>query len=133
MRTTISQYAQAFHEIAQGKSASESQQIAGLLFAFLKRKRDAKKLARIIQKMQVLQDGKDGVMRISATTAFAVQDGLKKEIEHFVQEAFASEKVILEMHTDAKLLGGMVLKTENQMVDMSIAKDVHTLAKTLVK
>lgn len=133
MRTTISQYAQAFHEIAQDKSASESQQVAGLLFAFLKRKRDTKKLARIVQKMQMLQDGKDGVMRVSATTAFAIHNGLKKEIEHFAQEVFASEKVILEMHTDAALLGGVVLKTENHMIDMSITKDVRALASALVK
>ena len=133
MRTTISQYAQAFHEIAQDKSASESQQVAGLLFAFLKRKRDTKKLARIIQKMQMLQDRKDGVMRVSATTAFAVQNGLKKEIEHFAQEIFVSEKVILEMHTDIDLLGGVVLKTENQMIDASVAETMKRVRNVLTK
>ena len=133
MRTTISQYAQAFHEIAQDTSVSESHRIAELLFAFLKRKRDDKKLSRIIQKMQVLQDRKDGVVRVSATTAFTVQNELKKEIETFAQELFASDSVILEMHTDAKLLGGVVLRTENQMIDTSVAETMKRVRNVLTK
>lgn len=131
MRTTVSQYAQALHELAQEKSTSEQVMIAEDFFAFLRRKGEAKKLSRIVTKMQQLQDAQSERQRVTVTTAFPVTDELVLVLEMFAKKMFESSSVILDMRTNKTLLGGIVMKTDNHMLDASIARKIKQVSNLL--
>ena len=132
MKTTVSQYAQALHELSKGMSASDQTKLVSEFVDFLKRKGESKKLLRIMKKVEQLQDAQAGIARVSVTTSFPIQDALLTELEAFAKKTFESKGVILDRQTDKSLLGGAVMKTDNQMVDASVAGRIKDIKKTLL-
>lgn len=133
MRTTVSQYAKALLELAQGKSASDQQKIAGDFSVFLRRKGESRKLPRIIQKAEQLQNIQTGTQRATLTTAFPLEEGSTQKIEAFAKKVFKTESITLEKKIDTSLLGGFVLKTDNQMIDASVAGKMKHVRNLLIK
>ncbi|MDD5083800.1 MAG: F0F1 ATP synthase subunit delta [Candidatus Moranbacteria bacterium] len=133
MRTTASQYAKALLSLSAEKSAVDQTRIAADFFAFLRRKGDFKKLSGIVKKLERLQDAKTGMKRVSVTTAFPANAELMKELEVFAKEMFESESVALDTRSDSTLIGGAVMKTDNHLVDASVAGKIKDVRKILLK
>ena len=133
MRTTVSQYAKALLQISQGASESDQKKIAADFFGFLKRKGETKKLARIIRKAEQLEDARSGTQKVSVTTAFPLEEGSERKIEAFAKKVFKAESVTLEKKVDARVLGGFIIKTDNQMLDASIARKMKHVSNLLTK
>lgn len=133
MRTTTSQYAKALMEISLGTSASDQRKIAKDFFDFLRRKGESKKVLRIVKKMESLQDERSGIRKISVTTAFPMDASVAKEMEDFAKKVFGSESVSLDARTDGRIIGGAILKTETDMVDMSVVGTMKHLRRVLRK
>jgi F0F1-type ATP synthase delta subunit len=129
MRVTNSQYAEAFYELSRTKESGSTQDLARSLFAFLKRKKELKKLPAIMRKMEQLQDAQKGIRGIFIATAFPVSDVLKKEMEAFAKKTFESKEVLLDVKIQKSLLGGMILQTETQLVDASVAGKLQQLRR----
>lgn len=133
MRPTTSQYAKALMEISSGKSESDQKKIANVFFDFLRRKGESKKVLRIVKKMESLRDERSGIRKISVTTAFPMDASVAKEMEDFAKKVFGSESVALDTRTDGKIIGGAILRTETDMVDMSVAGKMKHLRRVLRK
>ena len=133
MRTTVSQYAKVLLELSRGKSASDQRKIAEDFAVLLRRKGESKKLPRIIEKAGRLDDVQAGLRRATVTTAFPLREGSTRKIEAFAKKVFGTEEIILEKKVDASVLGGFILKTDNQMVDASIARKMNHVRNLLIK
>ena len=133
MKTTPLQYAQALWELSQEKTDNlDPHKIMEEFVEMLRRRGDTKKLARILQKLEQLEDASTDTKHVSITTAFPVNAELTKELEAFAQKTFESRAVKVEMRTDSTLLGGVVMKTDNHLVDVSVAGKIRSLRKTLL-
>jgi F0F1-type ATP synthase delta subunit len=132
MKTTPSQYARALLALSKEKSSSDQAKIAADFLNLMRRKGESKKLSSIVKKMEHLQDAKMGTKHISVTTAHPINAELMKELETFARKNFESKEVILDIRTDKKLLGGVVMKTDNHMVDASVVWRIKSLKKTLL-
>jgi F-type H+-transporting ATPase subunit delta len=130
MKTTASQYAQALHELSKETSAADQSKMAADFLYLMRRKGESKKLARIVKKLEQLQDAQSQTKQVSVTTAFPVSDELAKSLEVFAKEVFESPSVVMNMRTDSALLGGVVMKTDNQMVNASVAGNMKDMRKT---
>ncbi len=131
MRTTPTQYAQALWELSRENTALDPKRMVGELVNALRRRGDTKKLARILQKLEQLEDKSTDTKHVSITTVFPVHAELARELETFAQKTFKSQAVKVEMRTDSTLLGGVVMKTENHLVDASFAGKVRQMRKAL--
>ena len=115
------------------KSRMTPTELAECIMSFLKQKGESRKIMSIVRKMEKLHSLKRGVVDVSVTTAFPVSDALLREIEPFAKRVFEHDVNITSVTTDRRLLGGIVLQTENQLMDVSLARNIRTLKKMLAQ
>ncbi len=70
-----------------------------------------------------------GIHQVTLTTAVEVSDALKKSIEDKVKAESKFATVELTTKTDESLIGGFVLEFNNNLVDVSIARDLRDVKK----
>jgi F-type H+-transporting ATPase subunit delta len=70
-----------------------------------------------------------GIHQVTLTTAVDVSDALKKSIEDKVKAESKFVTVELTTKTDDSLIGGFVLAFNNNLVDVSIARDLRDIKK----
>lgn len=61
-----------------------------------------------------------GVIDAEARTAFPLSDSLKKELIERVKQSTGAKSVILHEEIDKSLLGGVVVKTSESELDLSL-------------
>lgn len=133
MRVTISQYAKALLDSSKDVPASDQERVVRDFFALLVRRGHTKKLPGILKALERLQDQQDGICRVSVATAFPMTVGVRDEMEAFAKKAFESDFVVLENRTDPALLGGVVLRTENHLIDASVSGKVKRVRNLLTQ
>ena len=70
-----------------------------------------------------------GIHQVTLTTAVEVSDALKKSIEDKVKAESKFATVELTTKTDDSLIGGFILEFNNNLVDVSIARDLRDIKK----
>ena len=70
-----------------------------------------------------------GIHQVTLTTAIEVSDALKKSIEDKVKVENKFATIELTTKTDDALIGGFVLEFNNNLVDVSIARDLKDIKK----
>ena len=73
------------------------------------------------------QEKQLGVTQVSATTARAISDQLKKQIAATSKDMCNAKDVVLSSSVDESLLGGVVLQTADEVVDMSVKAKLKAL------
>lgn len=133
MKTTASHYAKALFEIFHTKNPVECVKTAKDFVSFVRRRGDGKKLPLIMKKLEVLRDKQAGVQEVAIASAFPLTLSLTKELELFSQTAFESQEVRLDIQTDKSLLGGVILQTENYLIDASLSGKLRKLREVLLQ
>lgn len=109
-----------------------SGQLVGLLTTTVEKGRFAE-IEKILMyfESQVLEYKKIGIATI--TTAVALDDKEKAEVEKRILETTAYESIKTKYQTDASLIGGIVIKIGDRVVDSSIRTKLGNMAKELSK
>lgn len=131
MFPTISQYARVLEELGEKKSAAERKELVASFVRFLERRREKRKLPLILKRLEELDDEKDGRQKVTAVTAHQAAGALAKKIEHKAGELFPGKKIDLHFVMDPTVIGGVVLKTKEEMYDTTLATAVKKFKKEI--
>lgn len=74
-----------------------------------------------------------GIGEAAVSTAFPLTDAQKKEVEAKILSSAKFNEVIVEYKVDKSLIGGMIIKIGDRVVDSSIANQLESLRKSLMK
>ena len=85
----------------------------------------------IYKQFQTLMDAHRGIVTAHVKSFLPLSLAEKNTIEKQVKALFGEKKLIIEVETDASLLGGMVVRVEDRVIDMSVANQLKTLDKLL--
>jgi F0F1-type ATP synthase delta subunit len=133
MKPTASQYAQAFLALYRETPAPERERVSRGFFELLRRRKETKKLPSIMKRLERLMEEQDGVKRVRSVSAYPLD---KKELEEIAEQAqriFQAEKVVLEPTVNPEARGGIVLRTETEMADLSVKGKMEGLRSVLLK
>ncbi len=72
-----------------------------------------------------------GIKAAKVTTAFAIDDLLKKQIAKVISEVFKSE-VELTTAENSDLIGGFVLRVGDQQIDASVSSKLNKIKRELI-
>lgn len=133
MKVTPSQYAQALYTLSKSRSLSECSRLASDFVSLVQRNGDTKKLPRILYHVQRLHEQETARKRVFVSSAFPIHGELLQSLERYAQEVFESPKVILDISVDKKLLGGVIMQTENQRVDASVSSVLNRMRTVLLQ
>lgn len=85
----------------------------------------AKQFDRLLKKHQ-------GIVTGTLTSSVALDDATKKQILEKVSGKFEG-KLELSYHVDSSLIGGFVVRVEDQQLDLSVLSQLNALKQELVK
>jgi F-type H+-transporting ATPase subunit delta len=88
------------------------------------------RVPRIEQEFVRLVDKHRGIERVSVTSAIPLNDQEKQRISKFVEE-FTGKKVALDTQVDASILGGLLIKVGDRVMDGSVKSKLEGLRSEL--
>lgn len=119
----------AFYEETHGKTQAEAEKIIRGLVKFLAKKNAIKLSGKVIDEYGKYYDKMAGVARVDVKSARVLTDGMKKIIEAWAEKNLDAKKVILNESVDPDLLGGVVLRHDDLLLDASVMTMINKLRK----
>ena len=120
------QYAQSLYQAIKDKKSDE---LNDIFYNFLKlvwQNKDWKNLNKIVVSFTKVYSQEEGLTEATVITAKEISDSLKKNIKEGL-EGFTKKDVTLNAQVDESLLGGMVIRQEDTILDASLATRLNNL------
>jgi F-type H+-transporting ATPase subunit delta len=116
----------ALVDICQGQMSDEGLNLIKLLI-----KNDRLHLAgEIAEQYEVKRAEKSGQLDVTVTSAFPMSDDDKEELEKSLSGSFG-RKVKINVEEDASLIGGMIIRAGDKVIDGSLSGQIQQLANKL--
>jgi F-type H+-transporting ATPase subunit delta len=130
MRLSIRQYAQALLDLE--REQAEGAVRSGERFsAWLSRRGEAKKLGKIVREAERLIRERSGTAVVRITTAHPVNETLRTLLRKQAASVFVGKAVETSFVTDASLIGGVKMQSEEVLYDATLATRVERLRSSL--
>lgn len=113
-------------EIGAGRLDGEALNLAVMLLE----NRRVEEAAGVLEEFDLLVDEAEGRVRASAVTAVELSDSERQTLERDLAERFGG-KVRLETAVDPEILGGLVLRVGDRLVDASVRTRLQQLRRRL--
>lgn len=131
MKISAQQYAKTLLELTENKTEKE---ISGVVVRFtevLKKNKQMKNAAKIIEKFSKLYNTKHGIVEASVTSSRELSSDQVHQVEKFIKEKYSAKEVFIKNIVDEKIKGGIILKVGDEVLDGSIANQLKRLEKSL--
>lgn len=128
MKFTSRDYAHALYESVTGVPDEDTGKVLDNFARILADMGDLEKLEEIEKEFRLLTDKKQGKMEAEITTARNIQLG-KESMETL--NKIANAQVKANPHTEEKIVGGVIVKMEDQLVDGSLKSELEKLNSLL--
>jgi F-type H+-transporting ATPase subunit delta len=125
-KRTPAQYADALYQTTKDLSGNELTQVIRVFAELLKHDRKLSKINQIVEAFEKRVKKENGVVGLDVIFAREPKKTLLKAIE----DTFGG-KVEMKTAVDENILGGMIVKTEDTILDASVKTRLETLAHTL--
>jgi F-type H+-transporting ATPase subunit delta len=130
MKLTAHQYAKTLHETLQDTAAKDHESVLDNFANVLAQNNDLKIFEEVMQEFEKLEKASKGIKMASVTSAQPLDKHSEKEIiEHL--NKMVSGKVEIRKQIDEKLLGGVVIKLDDTLIDASVKKSLEDLKQEL--
>ncbi|MBN7273673.1 F0F1 ATP synthase subunit delta [Ligilactobacillus pobuzihii] len=86
----------------------------------------------IIDEFNRLNDDKNGTVRVRVTTAIKLDDEQKAKISAKFAQVVGANKVVLEPVVDEKIIGGVVLRSQDNIYDGSVKSKIDKIKRLLL-
>ncbi len=126
-KNSINDYAKALYEVTKDLKGAELKKAVEAFASLLLKHSSLKKAPAIIEAYEKYANKKSGIVTIEVITAREID----KATLETVKKAFG-DKVNARLTVQEDLIGGLVVKTEDTILDGSIKKQLQTLQAHLV-
>ena len=133
MKVTVNQYAKGLYELTAGKSKPEVDGIVASFIKVLQKNRQLKLADRIITKFKEISNQENGIVEAEITSREKLSGETIKKLNSFVKEKYQAKEVILNNKIDLNIQGGIVIKVGDEVLDGSVARQLHNLRGSLEK
>lgn len=133
MKATSKQYAISLFESVDGKKDGEVGAVIKSFLELLVKNNDLSKAEKIIAEFVKLWNKKEGVVESEITTARKLDKASSDSLKKMVAELTGAKKVIVNEKIDEKILGGAVIRYDDQILDASLKTRLAGLKEKMVK
>lgn len=133
MRITPGQYALSLYELASEAKKDKIDEILKNFVALLARSNNLKLADKIEKEFVKLWDEKKGLAKVEVTTAGKLDKDIKEKLNFNIMKWLDKNKVEMEEKIDKDILGGIIVKYEDTVIDGSLRKKIEHLKQKLEK
>ncbi len=130
MRFTHQQYVQALYETFQDAGPKDHDKIIANFIQALKSNGDLAEYEKIIEAYEVYDREQRGIKEVEVTTAREIE--ANRNLIHQLNEIVGSD-VEVKQKVDERLIGGIVIKVDDTLIDGSIKTQLNHLKKNLTQ
>jgi len=123
-------YAVSLYESLSGVQKDGVPAIIKSFVNLLARYKDLSKAEKVIKAFRKIYCQGENILEVSVTTTQALDDEIKTEVINCLSGSLNKE-IELQTETDKDLIGGIVLKYDDTVIDGSIKKRIALLADSL--
>lgn len=131
--TFIKNIAQAIHESSKGKSDEDLNFLIKNTIDLINKKRMLGQTDKILSTLEKIIDKEEGITRAKIYSRSKISNQKIKEVEEFIRKKYKSEKVILTNIENPKLLGGIKIEIENEILDATLSNKIQKLQTYLIE
>ncbi len=125
--------AKAIYLISKDKTNAEVKSINVKIVEFLARKGLLSKAKNILERLDKIinYENKRIVAKVLSAENLGIE--LKKELMFFLKERYKAKEVVLAEALDPKLLGGLRLEVNDEVIDLTVKNKIKKLQEYLVR
>lgn len=133
--TTISNndIARAIYLMSKDKSSSEQTKISEKVVNFLFKKRMLSKASLVLSQLSKIINQAEGRVIAKVSSVEKLSHQTKTHLEHSIKKRYGAKEVVLNESLDSKLLGGLKIEVNNEVIDLSIKNKIGKLQAHLIK
>ncbi len=133
MRITARQYAQGLYEAVKHAESTNRPSMIDRFLALLVRDRRRRDIPLVFRHIERIAERETEVKRIEVVSAMPLSETVEASLKVVGKSVFGGEKVLLQQKINKTLLGGAVLRTEDETFDASISGRLGQLKQFLEK
>lgn len=133
MKTTPKQYALALYESLDGKSAGKVKAIIKKFVELLARENMLAKADKIAAEFIKIWNKKNNFIEAEAVTASGLDKAGVKLLKNYVTKLTGAREVLLSEKIDKNILGGVVIRYGDKIVDGSLKTRLEELREKMIK
>lgn len=140
MKITPKQYGEALYQSVQnlpaGKAGKKDSQIKSAIENFVKlliSNNDMAKADKIIGQFEKIWNREKGIVEAEAVSARELDKKIVKLLNGYIIKLSGASKVLLKQKIDKNILGGVVIKYEDKILDGSLKTKLEALKINMIK
>ena len=123
--------ARAVYAASKEKSMADQPVFLKNVVQFLARKKLLSKSGDILGRLNKIINDEEGKVAVKISSAEKISDHTKKELMQSLSKRYGGKEIILEEHLDEKLLGGLRIEVNDEVIDLTIANRMKKLQEHL--
>ena len=132
MRISASQYAKTLYEITKGKSSDEVDELMVNFVRLLSKNNQIGFAEEIAEKFREIYNIQEGIVEAEITSREKLNESMLEKTEKFIKNKYKAEKVSLKNEIDEDILGGIIVKVGDEILDGSLRRSLAVLKNNLI-
>lgn len=133
MKVTAKQYARALCDSLANKNANQAKEILKNLVAVLARNNDLRKINQVESEFNKIWNKEKNIVESEITSARSLDKDAMKIIKNYVGKSISAKEIIFKEKVDRNILGGVIIKYGDTVLDASIKSKLMQLINNLKK
>ncbi len=133
MKITPKQYALSLYQSISGKNEKEISDIIDNFVNVVIENNNVSKINKIIEQFEIIWNKEEGIVEAGVVSARKLDNKIVKLLDNYVAELTGAEKVIMSEQVDKNILGGVVIRYGDKVLDGSVKTRIDNLKNELAK
>jgi len=133
MKIKAKQYAVSLYETLDGKSSSEVKVVIKKFVELLVEKNQLSRAEKIIDEFIKIWNSKRGIVEAKAISAKGLDKETIKLLKNYIVKLSGAKEVMMSQEVNKDILGGMVIRYGDKVVDGSLKTQLEDLKIQLIK
>ncbi len=133
MKITANQYARALFELVDNRTQQEIDNLVLNMVRIAGKNRQTKLFPKIIEKFNLIWNNKYKISEVEITSREKLDSETENKIGEYIKRKYKTEKVVINNKIDANIIGGIIIKVGDEVLNQSIAEQLKKLSRNLTK
>lgn len=133
MKISAKHYAQALIGSLWGKSEDEAKAAVDGFVRVLDEDGSLPLAGKIIEELSLLWDKKMGIIEAEVASSHGLRPELVEEIGAYLRSKTGAKKIVLKEKINKKILGGLVIRYQDRVLDGSLKSKIDSLKEEMSK
>ena len=130
---SIKNLASAIYESTLSKKGVDLDYVIEKSAIFIKDRNLISKKENILEELEKIINTEEGIMKVKVSSNSKLDEKTEKEINDFIKSKYKAKEVMLDLHEDPKLLGGIKIEIGDEIIDTTLSNKIHQLQDYLIK